>query len=137
MAEPGWRSQGDGVAQAVRRQWIRGNGSKERRRRRWSRQGGGPEPKPQTRLCLGGHGGGNDHGNCGHSDSQGFAAKAMATRAATEPSTVVAKAGTVVLDGWVRETNNATTIRRSRRLFLSYVYIHNKLYNISYDVYNT
>ena len=75
------------------------------------------EAKLLSRLCLGGYGGGNDHSNRGHHDSQGSAAKVMATRAVTQPSTVVAKASTAALAGWVQETINATIIRRSRRLF--------------------
>ena len=73
--------------------------------------------KPRSRLCLGGHGDGNDHSNRGHHDSQGSSVRAVASREVTKPSTVVTKAGTATLDGWVQETINATIIRRSRRLF--------------------
>ena len=79
--------------------------------------GSGAKAKPRSRLCLGGHGGGDDHSNRSHHDSQGYAARAVATREATKPSTVVTKAGTATLDGWVQESINATIIRRSRRLF--------------------
>ena len=88
----------------------------------WRKQEGrdkGLEAKPRSWLYLGGHGDGNDHSNRGHHDSQGSAARAVATREATKPSTVVTKAGTATLDGWVQETINATIIRRSRRLFSS------------------
>ena len=78
---------------------------------------GGAKAKRQSWLCLGGYGGSNDHSNHGHHDSQGSAARAMATREATQPSTVVTKAGTATLDGWAQETINAIIIRRSSRLF--------------------
>ena len=77
----------------------------------------GAKAKPRSRLCLGGHGGGDDHSNRGHHDNQGSVARAVTTREATKPSTVVIKAGTATLDGWVQETINATIIRHSRRLF--------------------
>ena len=79
--------------------------------------GRGAKATSRSRLYLGGHGGGDDHNNHGHHDSQGSAARAVTTREATQPSTVVTEAGTATLDGWVQESINATIIRRSRRLF--------------------
>ena len=88
------------------------SGIVEARQLRWGGCG-----KPRNQLWLGDSGGGNDHSNHGHHDSQGSAAKVMATRAVTQPSTVVAKAGTATLDGLVQVTINATTIQCNRRLF--------------------